>query len=407
MHSSPNSHPHLRNVDFQPVYQNGRALLMLRDPYMLAEKMLLVPQELVPILGLCDGTRSMEAISDLLTFQFEHRIRTEDLHELIETLDQAYLLDNQRYREAYAAALATYRQAEYRQPALAGVSYPADKDELAATLDAYLEAVEGSSEEENHLGRGIISPHIDYDRGGTAYAQTWKQVKKIANQADLVVLLGTDHHGKEGSWTLTRQHYATPYGVLPTAISIVDQLAESLGAAAFEQELNHLHEHSIELSAVWLHHMRKQRPCELVPILCGSFGHYFRGDGTIEFDPKTESLVEEIQRSTAGRKTLIVASADLSHVGPAFGGPPLDKQALAKLRISDEQLINQVRQGDAEGFLHRLIESGDRSNVCGASPIYLALRILGSSRGKLLTYEQCPADNEGTSTVSIGGLVIE
>ena len=73
--------------------------------------------------------------------------------------------------------------------------------------------------------------------------------------ADLAIIFGTDHSGGLGKVTPTRQSYATPYGVLPTANGIVDRLADALGEEeAFAEELHHRKEHSIELASVWLHH---------------------------------------------------------------------------------------------------------------------------------------------------------
>ena len=49
----------------------------------------------------------------------------------------------------------------------------------------------------------------------------------------------------------------------------------------------------------------------------------------------------------------------------------------------------------------------DRRNVCGLSPIYLALRLLGQTTGQRAGYERCPADQEGGSWVSVCGVLLE
>ena len=68
---------------------------------------------------------------------------------------------------------------------------------------------------------GLISPHIDYPRGWRTYARTWQLAADAVEEAELVILLGTDHGGGAGALTLTRQNYATPWGVLPTARRIL------------------------------------------------------------------------------------------------------------------------------------------------------------------------------------------
>ncbi len=133
---------------------------------------------------------------------------------------------------------------------------------------------------------GLLSPHIDYGRGGEVYAQIWKRAALAAREAELVILLGTDHYGSD-LFSLTRQNYATPYGVLPTDTEIVDRLAAAIGEdAAYAGELRHRGEHSLELVAVWLHHMRAGKPVPLVPILTGSF-HPFMEDGIEPQDDET------------------------------------------------------------------------------------------------------------------------
>jgi AmmeMemoRadiSam system protein B len=102
---------------------------------------------------------------------------------------------------------------------------------------------------------------------------------------------------------------------------------------------------------------------------------------------------------------LIVASGDLSHVGPAFGGPPQDWVGRARLQKADDELIERMRAGDAHGFFEAIKWEEDRRNVCGLPPIYLALRVLSPVQGELVAYDRCPADERGTSLVSICGVL--
>ncbi|MDY6997743.1 MAG: AmmeMemoRadiSam system protein B [Actinomycetota bacterium] len=303
--------------------------------------------------------------------------------------------------------LAEYRQAPFRSPVSAGRSYPSDADELRCLLCGYLDAVENDVPHSYASDvRGLVSPHIDYARGGPVYAHVWKRAADAVRAADLAILLGTDHFGENGGLTLTRQHYSTPFGVLPTAREVVGALADAIGAeAAFADELYHRNEHSIELAAVWLHYMREEQPCEVVPVLCGSFGHFVRGEAGPEHDQTINALLDTLRRVTTGRRVLFVAAADLSHVGPAFGGQPLDMGGRAQLQAADGELVERMCAGDAEGFFAAVKRDGDRRNVCGLSPIYLTLRALSPARGNQVAYDRCPADQNGTSLVSICGVL--
>ena len=400
-----NQFPKLRAVDLQPFVHSGRPSILLRDPLQLAEKTVVIPQQLAPLLALCDGTRDAGGLSAALAIRYGLRTAPGMLEQLLTALDEALLLENERFAQARERALAEYRQAPSRPPVSAGRAYPADGDALRHLLDGYLNAVADTSPHPGNV-RGLVCPHIDYGRGGPTYAHTWKRVADAAREAELVVLLGTDHFGDGGLVTLTRQHYATPLGLLPTAVETVDALAEAIGPEqAFAGELAHRSEHSIELAAVWLHHVRAGEPCELLPILCGSFAPFVQGEADPASDPTFAALVDSLRQTMAERRTLVVAAADLAHVGPAFGGQPLDLMARARLQAADDELVELMCAGDGQGFFAAIERVGDRRNVCGLPPIYLALRTLAPVEGEQVAYERCPADQNGTSLVSVCGII--
>ncbi len=397
-------YPRLRPVDLRPILRHGRPYIVVRDPLRLSEQMVMIPQPLAPVLALCDGTRDLQAIRAALMVRYGLRVDEETLRSLIATLDELYLLENERFQEAHARALEIYRRAPFRPPMLAEEVYPKDPAALRQLIRRFEEETAGEDPEEE--GRGLLSPHIDYARGGRTYARVWRRAAPFVREADLVVILGTDHYGEDRSITLTRQHYATPFGVLPTALPIVEALARALGEeAAFAGELRHRGEHSIELAAVWLHAARDGKPVELVPILCGPMMAFIQDDQDPISDPVIARFVETLRAAIAGRRAVIVAAGDLAHVGPAFGGRPLDLAGRARLKADDEALIEHMVRGDAAGFFAEIRRTRDRNNVCGVSPIYLALRALEPTRGEIVAYELCPADEQGTSVVSIGGLV--
>ncbi len=400
-----NSHPKLRPLDVKPFVQNGQAYLLLRDPLELSDQIVAVPQMLGPALALCDGTRDLTAIVEGVAGEYGFRLGENMIGEMVSALDAAFLLDNEKAAAAKETALAAYRNAEFRPPALAGRSYPDDPESLRQTLRGYLDEIDTLPGAAN--GRALISPHIDFMRGGSVYAQVWQRARPMIAAADLVVIFGTDHAGSYGHITLTRQHYATPFGVLPTAHNVVDVLAEALGPEnVFAEELHHRAEHSIEFAAVWLHYLREEQPCEVLPVLCGSFGHFVEDGATPVADAHITKFIETLQAVTAGRRVIYVAAADLAHVGPAFGGAPLDEQARVQLRASDDDLMQQIHVGDAEGFFAAIKGVQDRNNVCGVAPIYLTLRLTGSVQGEIVAYDQCSADDENTSAVCVCGMLL-
>lgn len=444
--------PRLRAVEPQWVRVEGEDRLWLRDPLELAGRgqAVVVPALLVPLLAGCDGTRDAAALGRHFTARTGSTLPAGTVERLVDALDGALLLDSPRYRQALARAVDEYRSRPFRQPTIAGRGYPAEGGALDDRLRDYapdwaagaaVEAIERAPQPAlaggvrppelvpmSRLGPqrpagGVLSPHIDYQRGGPLYAATWEAAIPAVATADVVVLFGTDHHGSAGRLTPTRLPYATPWGTLPLDGAGVDALSAVLGeSAAFEEELHHRREHSIELAAVWLHWALRRSGREgpdlppLLPVLCGSFYPYTQpaGEGpgacpVPEDEPALDGVVEALAAAAGGRRVLVVAAADLAHVGPAFGDPAgLDGAAKVALAASDARLLAPALGGSAGDFLAALRAASDRTRVCGLPPTYWALRLLERLAGRpvpgrLAGYRQCPADDAFGSVVSIAG----
>lgn len=411
--------PKLRVIDAVRITYEGMRYLMLRDPYRLSESNVFVPEPVIPLLGLMDGQRSPAALRGALALRYGLMLTSARLDEFIAALDDAYLLDNARSQASMRDALEAFHAQPFRPPSSAGSAYPADPAALAASLQDYLEQCPPPATNHGGPARGLVSPHIDYERGGPVYAQVWGRCAESAREATLAVIFGTDHYSEGFPFSLTRQHYATPFGVLPTHTATVDALASAVyprdPQAAFRGELHHRHEHSIELAAVWLHYMRGGQPIDLVPVLTGPLDP---GGDSLQARALLKTLRAEIERRAArGEKTLVVAAGDLAHLGPAFDSPPVDAARLLQLKDADDALIDAVCRLDSAGFLHEIEHTQDANNVCGVSPIYLTLRLLesdggsggtasGAAVGERCGYAVCPADEDQTSVVSVCGVAL-
>jgi len=400
--------PKLRAVRAHVVSHNGQRGVILEDPMHLNDRMIFVPQVLAPALALMDGTRDARDIQAALHRHAGILLPASVIERLIKGLDEALMLENERFIEAQNAALADYRQARYRVPSHAGDVYPWDPNQLTQSLEAYRQQVRHLPEPLPRPIRAVISPHIDYARGGSIYAGAWTYAAEASRAAERAIILGTDHNGDVGRITLTRQNYATPLGIVPTSQEIVDSLVEVLGPEdAFAEELHHRGEHSVELALVWLHHMRQGRPIEVVPILLGSFEHYIvHGEDPAE-DERLNAVIDALRQAMSEKPTLVVAGADLAHVGPAFGDDkPWGPEEKARLRAVDEQLLESIRQGDPGRFFQAIAQVHDRYRVCGLAPIYMVLRLVEGAQGVVTGYDQCPADGENGSVVSICGAAL-
>jgi AmmeMemoRadiSam system protein B len=396
--------PRIRNINPMPAVHNGQQVYYLQDPLQLSQSSILIPQELGAIFMLCNGTRTLQAVQSALLSIFGIRATHEDMKQLFEALDQAYLLDNKRYRQAYTEVLQAFRQAPYRPATHAGVSYPADPEELSQMLNGFQPI--GQAPPGDQEVRGIISPHIDFARGGVTYASTWNDLEQEINDIELAIIFGTDHHGAGEIFSLTHQDYATPFGVLPTFQQGVDMLVEIFGEeAAFAGELRHKTEHSVEFAAVWMHHVRNGNACPILPILCDALPLQEESDSP---RPGSEAMLTDavagLRELTNMKKTLVIAAGDLSHVGPAFGGKPIEGKDLEELSYADHAYINVLEQGKSDEFYEMILSNTNSTNICGTAPFVHTLNLLAPLSGRLIDYRQCEADAGKTSWVSICGM---
>ena len=406
------THPKLRLLEPQLVDYQGQRMIYLHDSLGIARDGALIPQPLAPLLSLCDGTRDVSGLRSGLLMRTGNTLPEHVIKQIIEQLDDALLLENGAYQDAAAEVVRRYRDARHRPPSHAGPVYPGDSTGLGNAIANYCE--ETPVEEMTNVPAGalvgMLCPHIDYARGHKTYAELWQRAKPSLDEIELVFILGTDHSGGLGMITPTRQSYFTPHGVLPTDTEIVDGLAKVLGQRrAYAEEIHHINEHSIELASVWLHHFLDGRTCPVVPILCGSFHHFIAGGGNPLEDENIFNVVQILKEATEERKTLIIAAGDLAHIGPAFGDTaPLDMIARAKLSAEDSASIEDIRNGDAAGFFERSRAESDSRRICGISPIYLMLECLSGRKilGESMGYDQCPADAQGGSVVSIAGALL-
>lgn len=411
----------LRPVPIEVAQIQGRPALVFVDPARLAGRPVLLPFAFAPIVQLLDGTRDRAMLAADLAARDDGGWPDDVIDEVIGHLHRAFLLENEASLTALGLAVAAFRDLPARPPAHADGVYPAHAGRLADVLDGYLAAIGGhavvrASDDGAPGGAhgddiawpfAFFSPHIDYARGGLVYAGVWHHARAAVEAADIAVLIGTDHQGPAGSWSLTRQSYATPYGTLPTDTAAVDALAEAIGAdRAFAGELRHREEHALELIAVWLHHMRGGRPIDVVPVLVGGFDHFEADPDEPERDATVRAAVERLRTTIRGRRALVIASGDLSHVGPAFGQLPMTNDDLVTLRSDDHALLERLCAGDRTGFFAPIQHSANRTNICGVAPFWLTMAVAEAAGGTLIDYDQCPADDDDTSWVSIGGVVL-
>jgi len=397
-------YPRLRPVDAFPAVVSGQQVVCLRDPQQYCQTVVYVPAQTASILGLLDGRHSLLDIQEAFARRFGVLLFREQLLEVIRSLDDHLLLDSPRFADRRAEVEAEFRRARARPAFLAGQGYPAEPEALRRQLDGYFTVQDGPGETPPSPAAaglaGLVVPHIDFARGGPCYAWGYRELEG-APPADRFLILGTVHAPILRPFALTRKDFETPLGVVETDQEFMDRLLAGAGEGYLGEEVAHRGEHSIEFQAVFLRHrLPAAHPVRIVPILCGSFHRFVEERRSPGEAPEIEAFVAILREAmaTLGGRTVILASADLAHVGPRFGDPrAITPGQLREVGEADREMLAAVEAGDAEAFYRAVSRDGDRRRICGLPPIYTLLRLLPGASGRLLRYSQW-ADPQGTVT---------
>ena len=401
-------YPVLRSVEVQPFDQNGEQMVCLRDSTNIAAHVLVLPPLAFFMATFMNGKYSVKDIQAQVTKQFGFEVPLDRIWDIVNTLDKELFLESQPFVAAYQAVVDAYHADPYRKPFHAGQSYENDPVLLKQQLAAFNNHIpfSGTSVKQKQV-KLLIVPHIDIHQGGDCYASGYRSIRE-SRPSDLYIILGTAHQSRSSFLSLTKKSYNTPLGVVETDVDFVEEFSRNVPMDVYEEELLHRTEHSIEFQAVWLRHtLGEHWRGKVMPILCGSFQSFIE-TGKLPSEDKNLAASLEILRSMIlqypGQVTLI-AGVDFSHVGKRFGddeGIPLP--VLTRVEKEDQDVIKSILTGKADVFFKTVYKNRDRNNLCGLSPIYMALHVGCPSPGQILQYAQSVEDDT-ESMVSYASIV--
>ena len=396
-------HPRLRPVEVIPVEQDGKQSFALRDPSGMASGTIVISPAVAYILQRFDGAHSLEQIQREMVEAVGERVPLARLTSLVESLEQAHFLEGPAFEAHERRVIVDYRAAEFRKPALAGQGYPSGRQELLR-WHAELEAGSGEGEGDAQCAAkaetprqvlGFAAPHIDLRFGAESCKLAHNLHSQRSGPVDTVVVLGTGHSLNQELFTLTRQSYGTPLGVVETDLELVEGLVGRLGEEhLLGEEIQHLAEHSVEFQSLFLRvHAEQdpQPPPKMLPVLVGSFLPLIEQNREPFQDERVRGFVEALQAEVLnlGRRVTYLASIDLAHKGPRYGDADgLTEEQARALERDDRELLSFAEAGDPEGFFRHNQAVLDERRVCGFSALYTLLRLLPGAKGRLLRYTQ-------------------
>lgn len=376
-----------------PDRRLGRALV-LRDTEGVATNNAVLPMDLVPILEAFDGSATCEQIARSLG-----HVPVDLVVRLATQLEDALFVDGPAYRRERDRVERAFAASDVRPASHAGGSYYGDGPKLAAYIDdkCLAAAAPGAPRAKRSL-RALVAPHIDPWRGARSYGEAYGAFRAhLPDDVDTFVVFGTSHAPMREPFALCRKSFDTPLGPVAAATDAIDRIAAASEFDPYADQFNHKREHSLEFQAVFLRHLLGKRRARIVPILAGLGEHQMRrtSPARTRVIEKFFDAVREVVRDT---RAVVIAGADLAHVGPRFGDRhPLDAPQRRELDRTDRASIAHAAAGDAEGFWSHVASDLETRRVCGLAPVYALLRTLApSARGEAVHYEQTVDPEEGS-----------
>lgn len=386
--------PKLRsNLDIFPVQYEGKTCFCVKDMEGYLEDVLLFTPETLVIASFFDGRNDYDEIKTFFAKNFGGLIISEEyINEVIKILDEKLLLENERFYKAKEKIVGEFISSPTRRPYLAGKSYPENSEELRTLLyRAFIsENGPGAIEKDNMIIKnikGFISPHIDFGRGAYCYAYAYKELAESIKPKSAIIF-GVAHASPPYPYVLLDKNFETPLGILKFDHSFKKYLSDELYKKLIKHQFTHKIEHSIEFQTVWLKYVLGEQDINIVPVLCSIIPDENTTDEAEEFIQACRKYITDNSGDV-----IVIAGADLSHIGPRFGDNiEITDKLISWIKEEDLGSLEFCENIDANGFMQFTLTNNDLRKVCGLTSVYTTLRVLeGNARqGKLLKYAYAP-----------------
>jgi MEMO1 family protein len=216
--------------------------------------------------------------------------------------------------------LRTWAMDTVREPAVAGLFYPAAPGELGQAVDRLLAAAATQVPVNARRPKALVVPHAGYVYSGPIAATAFARVASFGASITRVVLVGPAHRVfVAGLVSPGATRLRTPLGELEVDV-------DALRAAGIEANPNaHAREHSLEVELPFL--QRVTPNAKIVPLA-----------GT---RAKPELVARALETLWGGPETLIVISSDLSHYKPYAEGRAHDQQTCDRIVANDATIAGE------------------------------------------------------------------
>jgi len=269
--------------------------------------------------------------------------------------------------------------AKVRKPAVAGLFYSDQKEQLQRETALYLES--SWPVEIVKQVYGLVVPHAGYQYSGGVAARGYRQA--VDRDFDVVVVISPSHRVYfEEISVYDGDAYRTPLGDAKVDRDLA-RLLEIQHPKIICSDLGHSNEeHALEVQIPFLQHVFED--FKLLPIVMGN-------QDRANIDVLSDALAEILQ----DKKALIIASSDLSHFHSYDKAKLLDK-------VVEENISNYDEDKLYDDWQNGLCE------MCGGGPVVVTMRAcrkLGAKKSKVLLYRNS-GDVSGDRSQVVGYLAV-
>ncbi len=385
----PDYKPILRQVDVIPGEYEGKPVIFLRDPVGLVDEMIVLPAQLIFLLGLMNGENDLRDLQAEASKKFGEIIPLEEITNFVRFLDEKGFLWSETFETIKEKTYESWFNQRLRLMAHAGSAYPIKKEEAQSFLEEILNLATINA---SKTPRILLVPHLDIKSGAKAYAEGYKRFQ--IPPGSRVITLGVGHY-LDYPYSLLTKDIATPFGILRNDKGGLLYLAHTKKLELFPDHIVHKLEHSIEFQALFLSYLRGEEVV-MLPFLVGSHRVLFANK------PLIENLVMGLLE-LMDDKTYLVLGIDFCHLGLRYGDPiPADEKISEKALEVDRELIQLAFEGKSR-VLEEQISKYEPFKICGASSLYLLSLLIekGAFKGRgEIFYQEFVPFGEG-SAVSI------
>lgn len=259
---------------------------------------------------------------------------------------------------------------EVRPPAVAGLWYPEDAEELKRTISNYLNSAKAQRKGETPIA--LIVPHAGWRFCGHVAAEAYKVVEGM--ELDIVVIIGPSHYFPvQGAAVPTAKAFMTPLGKVDVDIELAEKLIKSC-RLVYRNSLAHEREHCIESQLPFLQVVLSKGSWKLLPITTG------------ELSPEhCKVLGRALANLLVGKRALLIASSDMSHYPKYEDAKRVDEEMLKALQtLSTEKILA------TDGRLLKRRVRNLECTLCGMSAVLTVIEaakaMCASPRLEILSY---------------------